>query len=80
MVFMFSKISNFVLFARQDIRLGVLYIVICLGEFSTTNLLSGTGGGTGLFCCMAHGTLPGGIRTEWGRVLNRNLGRVRPTQ
>ncbi|XP_031559330.1 thioredoxin-related transmembrane protein 2-B-like [Actinia tenebrosa] len=30
MLFMLCKISNFVLFVRQDIRLGVLYLVICL--------------------------------------------------
>lgn len=33
MVFMFSKIANFVLFARSDLRLGLLYLILCLGEY-----------------------------------------------
>ncbi|KAM7444071.1 Thioredoxin-related transmembrane protein 2 [Porites harrisoni] len=33
MVFMFSKIANFVLFARSDLRLGLLYLILCLVLF-----------------------------------------------
>ena len=32
MVFLFSKIANFVLFARSDLRLGLIYLIFCLGE------------------------------------------------
>ena len=32
MVFLFSKIANFVLFARSDLRLGLIYLIICIGE------------------------------------------------
>lgn len=32
MIFMFSKIANFVLFARSDLRLGLIYLILCLGE------------------------------------------------
>ena len=32
MVFLFSKIANFVLFARSDLRLGLIYLIICLGK------------------------------------------------
>ena len=33
MVFLFSKIANFVLFARSDLRLGLIYLIICIGEW-----------------------------------------------
>ena len=32
MIFLFSKIANFVLFARSDLRLGLIYLILCLGE------------------------------------------------
>ena len=32
MVFMFSKIANFVLFARSDFRLGLIYLIFCFGK------------------------------------------------
>lgn len=33
MIFMFSKIANFVLFARSDLRLGLIYLIFCLVLF-----------------------------------------------
>lgn len=33
MVFMFSKIANFVLFARSDFRLGLIYLIFCFVLF-----------------------------------------------
>ena len=33
MIFMFSKIANFVLFARSDLRLGLIYLIFCLGKY-----------------------------------------------
>ncbi|XP_027043642.1 thioredoxin-related transmembrane protein 2 homolog [Pocillopora damicornis] len=33
MVFLFSKIANFVLFARSDLRLGLIYLIICIVLF-----------------------------------------------
>ena len=39
MVFLFSKIANFVLFARSDLRLGLIYLIFCLGEWLVIFLL-----------------------------------------
>ena len=59
LAFMFSKIANFVLFSRQDIRLGVLYLVLCLGERSLFLIL--------LTVTMAGLTLTPPLPSDWGQ-------------
>lgn len=31
-LFLFSKVANVILFFRLDIRLGILYLALCLGQ------------------------------------------------
>lgn len=31
-IFMFSKVANAILFFRLDIRMGLLYLTLCIGE------------------------------------------------
>lgn len=33
-VFLFSKVANVILFFRLDIRLGILYLALCVGQCS----------------------------------------------
>lgn len=37
-IFMFSKVANVILFFRLDIRMGLLYLTLCLGEVSGMGL------------------------------------------
>lgn len=33
-LFLFSKVANVILFFRLDIRLGILYLALCLGQLA----------------------------------------------
>ncbi|MEQ2210973.1 Thioredoxin- transmembrane protein 2-B [Xenoophorus captivus] len=36
-IFLFSKVANVILFFRLDIRMGLLYLTLCLGQCSFTD-------------------------------------------
>lgn len=46
-IILFCKVANVILFFRLDIRMGLLYLTLCIGQYATCTLWGGGGGGGG---------------------------------